>query len=117
MMRGIATIVTQHDDRSQRKRTVDRKVVWNFLGLVPLAVELRARHLQWYRSLMDDPQSHQNVLLALFSGATFESESTFDENGRVRDGACGGARLWQRTLTFLQCVMMEPFFSRRAAVQ
>ena len=35
MMRGNATISTKLEDGTERKRTVDRRKVWDFLGLVP----------------------------------------------------------------------------------
>ena len=89
MMRGKATIVTKLEDGTKKKRTVDRKTVWSFLGLMPSATEFRGRRLQWYQSLMKDPGAHQNVLLALFGEASFESNTIFDEDGRISDAGGG----------------------------
>ena len=94
-MRGKATISTKLEDGTEKKRTVDRKKVWDFLVLVPSATELRARRLQRYQDLMKDPTEHQNVLLSFFGEAPFASSTIFEENGRVRESACGGARQWQ----------------------
>ena len=47
MMRGKATISTKLEDGTEKKRTVDRRKVWDFLGLVPCATELHARRLRW----------------------------------------------------------------------
>ena len=55
---------------TEKKRTVDRKV-WDFLGLVPSATELRARRLQRYQDLVKDPTAHQNVLLSFFGEGPF----------------------------------------------
>ena len=66
MMRGKATITTKLEDGTEKKRTVDRRKVWEFLGLVPSAIELHARRLQWYQNLMRDPTAHQNVLFSFF---------------------------------------------------
>ena len=49
MMRGKATISTKLEHGTEKKRTVDRRKVWDFLGLVPSATELHARRLQWYQ--------------------------------------------------------------------
>ena len=76
----------------KKKRTVDRRKVWDFLGLVPSATELRARRLQRHQDLMKDPTAHQNVLLSFFGEGPFASGTIFEENGRVRESACGGAR-------------------------
>ena len=96
MMRGKATIRTKLEDGTEKeKRTVDRRKVWDFLGFVAFATELRAHRLQWYQNLTKDPTAHQNVLLSFSSEAPFESETIFDENGRIRESACGGARQWQ----------------------
>ena len=45
MMRGKATIRTKREDGTEKKRTVDIRKVWDFLGLVPSATELHARRL------------------------------------------------------------------------
>ena len=66
MMRGKATICTMLEDGTEKKRTVDRRKVWDFLGLVPSATELHARRLQWYQNLVKDPTVHQNVLFSFF---------------------------------------------------
>ena len=44
---------------------------------------------------MKDPTAHQNVLFSFFGEASFESDTIFDENDRIRESACGGARQWQ----------------------
>ena len=89
MMRGKATISTKLEDGTEKKRTVDRRKVWDFLGLVPSATELHARRLQWYQNLMKDPTAHQNVLFSFFGEASFESDTIFESS-------CGwGARQWQ----------------------
>ena len=73
-MRGKATIRTKLEDGTEeKKRTVDRRKVWDFLGLVPSATELRARRLEWYQNLMKDPTAHQNVLLSFFGEAPFDA--------------------------------------------
>ena len=96
MMRGKATITTKLEDGTEKKRTVDRRKVWDFLGLVPSATELHARRLQRYQNLMKDPTAHQNVcFFFLVKLLSFESDTIFDENGRTRESACGGARQWQ----------------------
>ena len=64
--------------------------MWDFHDLVPSATELRARRLQWYQNPMKDPTAHQNVLLSFWDEAPFESDTIFDENGRIRESACGG---------------------------
>ena len=92
MMRGKATISTKLERGTEKKRTVDRRKVWDFLGLVPSATELHARRLQWYQKLMEDPTAHQNVLFSFFGEASFESDTIFDESGRIRESACGGGR-------------------------
>ena len=97
-MREKATIRTKLEDGTDKKRTVDRRKVWDFLGLVPTATELRARRLQWYQNLMKDPTAHQNVLFSFFGKAPFESDTIFDENGRIRESTCGRARQWQEDL-------------------
>ena len=79
----------------RKKRTVDRRKVWDFLGLVPSATELHVRRLQWYQNLMKDPTAHQNVLFSFFGEASFESNTIFDESGRIRESSCLGARQWQ----------------------
>ena len=43
----------------------------------------------------EGPTAHQNVLFSFFGEASFESDTIFDENGRIRESACGGARQWQ----------------------
>ena len=43
---------------------------------------------------MKDPTAHQNVLFS-FLEASFESDTIFDESGRIRELSCGGARQWQ----------------------
>ena len=105
MMRRKATIRTNLEDGTEKKRTVDRRKVWDFLGLVPSATELRARRLQWYQNLMKDPTAHQNVLFSFLGEASFESDTIFDENGRIRESACGGGgsamagrRGWSRSV-------------------
>ena len=50
----------------KKKRIVDRRKVWDFLGLVLSATELHARRLQWYQNLMKDPTAHQNVVFLLW---------------------------------------------------
>ena len=95
MMRGKATITTKLEDGTEKKRTVDRRKVWDFLGLVPSATELHARRRQWYQNLMKDPTVHQNVLFSFFGEASFESDTIFDESGRIRESSCGEARQWQ----------------------
>ena len=79
--------------------------MWDFLGLVPSATELRARRLQWYQNLMKDPKAHQNVLFSFFGEASIESDTIFDEKGRIRESACGGGgsamagrRGWSRSV-------------------
>ena len=94
MMRGKATISMKLEDDTEKKRTVDRRKVWDFLGLVPSVTELHARRLQWYQNLMKHPTAHQNVLFSFFGEASFESDTIFDENGRIRESACGEARQW-----------------------
>ena len=44
---------------------------------------------------MKDPTAHQNVLFSFVGEASFESDTIFDESGRIRESACGGARQWQ----------------------
>ena len=77
MMRGKATVRTTLEYGTEKKRTVDRRRVWDFLGLVPSATELCARRLQRYQNLMKDPAAHQNVLLSFFGEATFELDTIF----------------------------------------
>ena len=95
MTRGKATITTKLEDGTEKKRTVDRRKIWDFLGLVPSPTELHARRLQWYQNLMKGPTAHQNVLFSFFGEASFESDTIFDEGGRMRESSCGGARQWQ----------------------
>ena len=76
-MRWKARITTKLDDGTEKKRTVDRRKVWEFLGLVPSATELHARRLQWYQNLMWDPTAHQNVLFSFFGEASFEVNTIF----------------------------------------
>ena len=95
MMRGKATITTKLEDGTEKKRTVDRRNVWDFLSLVPSGTELHARRLQWYQNLMKDPTAHQNVLFSFFGEASFESDTIFDEGDRIRESSCGGSRQWQ----------------------
>ena len=71
MMRGKATISTKLEDGTEKKRTVDRRKVWDFLGLVPSATELHARRLQRHHNLVKDPTAHQNVLFSFFGEASF----------------------------------------------
>ena len=42
MMKRKATITTKLEDGTEKKRTVDRRKLWDFLGLVPSATELHA---------------------------------------------------------------------------
>ena len=102
MMRGKATIVSKMEDGTEKKRTVDRRKVWEFLGLVPSATELHARRLQWYQNLMRDPTAHQNVLFSFFGEASFEVNTVSDEGGRIRESSCGGARHWQEDVDGLE---------------
>ena len=44
---------------------------------------------------MKDPTAHQNVLFSFFGEASFESDTIFEENGRIRESSCGGARQWK----------------------
>ena len=53
MMRGKATITTKLKDGTEKKRTDDRRKVWDFLGLVPSATELHAPSLSMV------PESHE----------------------------------------------------------
>ena len=108
MMRGKATIRTKLEDGTEKKkRTVDRRKVWDFLGLVPYATELRARRPQWYQNLMKDPTAHQNVLFSF-------SDTIFDENGRIRESACGEARQWQEDVDGLRVFDDGAFFLDRS---
>ena len=77
MMRGKATTTTKLEDGTEKKRTVDRRKVWDLLGLVPSATELQARRLQWYQNIMRDPTAHQNVLFSFFGKASFEVNTIF----------------------------------------
>ena len=43
MMRGKATISTKLEDGTEKKRIVDRRKVWDFIGLVPSATLVRAQ--------------------------------------------------------------------------
>ena len=96
MMRGKATIRTKLEDGTEKKRRVDRRTVWDFLGLVPSATQLSARRLRWYQNLMKDPAAHQNVLFSFFGVKLLSSRIPFfDENGRIRESSCGRARQWQ----------------------
>ena len=102
MMRGKATTTTKLEDGTEKKRTVDRRKVWDFLGLVPSATELQARRLQWYQNIMRDPTAHQNVFFSFFGEASFEVNTIFEEGGRVRKTSCGGARQWQEDVDGLK---------------
>ena len=110
MMRGKATITTKLEDGTEKKRTVDRRKVWEFLGLVPSATELHSRRLQWYQNLMRDPTAHQNVLFSFFGEASFEVKTIFDEGGRIRESSCGGARQWQEDVDGLEAFDDGAFF-------
>ena len=48
--------------------------------------------------LQKDPTAHQNVLFSFFIEASFESDTIFDESGRIRESSCGGARQWQENV-------------------
>ena len=95
----------------KKKRTVDRRKVWDFLGLVPSATELHARRLQWYQNLLKDPTAHQNVFFSFSGEASFESDTIFDESGRLREfhhvGELGNGR---KTWMVLECLTMALFF-------
>ena len=60
---------------------------------------------------MKDPEAYQNVLLAPFSKAPLESNTIFDENGRIREAACGGLDNGRKTWMVLECSTMGPLFS------
>ena len=113
MMRGKATITTKLEDGTEKKRTVDRRNVWEFLGLVPSATELHARRLQWYQNLTRDPTAYQNVLFSFFGEASFEVNTIFDEGGRIRESSCGGARQWQEDVDGLEAFDDGAFFLER----
>ena len=93
----------------KKKRTVDRRNVWHFFGLVPPATELRARRLQRYQNLMKGPTAHQNVVFSFFGEAAFESDTIFGENGWTRESACG-RRLGNGRKTWMVSKCL-PFFS------
>ena len=44
---------------------------------------------------MKDPTAHRNVLFSIFDEASFESDTIFDENCRIRESACGEALQWE----------------------
>ena len=44
---------------------------------------------------MKDPTAHQNVLFSFLGEASSESDTIFDDSGRIRESACGGARQCQ----------------------
>ena len=44
---------------------------------------------------MKDATAHQNVLFSFFGEASIESDTIFDEKGRIRESACGRGRQWQ----------------------
>ena len=73
MMRGKATLSTKLEDGTEKS----------------------AQSTQWCQNLMKDPTAHQNVLFSFFGEASFESDTIFDESGRIRESSCGGARQWQ----------------------
>ena len=101
MMRGKATTTTQLEDGTEKKITVDRRKVWDFLGLVPFAT--------WYQNIMRDPTAHQNVLFSFFGEASFEVNTIFEEGGRVRESSCG-ARQWQEDVDGLKVFDDGAFF-------
>ena len=67
----------------------ERRKVWDFLGLVPSATELRARRLQRYQDLMKDPTAHQNVLLSFFGEAPFDANQHAGGGGSAKAGRRG----------------------------
>ena len=94
MMRGKATISTKPEDGTEKKHTVVRRKVWDFLGMVPSATELHARRLKWYQNLMKDPRAHQDVLFSFFGEASFQSDTIFNESGMIREGSCRILASW-----------------------
>ena len=106
MMRGKATITTKLEDGTEKKRTVDRRKAWDFLGLVPSATELHARRLQWYQNLMKDPTAHQKVLFSFFGKASFESDTIFDDANQHVEGLGNGRKTWM----VLECLTLALFF-------
>ena len=95
----------------KKKRTVDRRKVWDFLGLVPSATELHARRLQWYQNLMKDPTAHQNVLFSFLVKLLSSRMAIFDEHvagyaNQHVGGLGNGRKMWM----VLECLTMAPFF-------
>ena len=43
----------------------------------------------------EGPDGSPERLFSLFGEASFESDTIFDESGRIRESACGRARQWQ----------------------
>ena len=62
---------------------------------------------------MKDPTAHQNVLFSFFGEAPFESDTIFEENGRIRESACGGAWQWQEDVDGLGVFDDGAFFLER----
>ena len=98
MLKGKA-----YDEANRKAMTnVD---VWRFWKLCPSELELRVRRLKWYQDMVENMNSHGQVITALFGHPKFEHgirHPTLDEQGYLSEEANSFAKRFINDLNTLR---------------